>query len=120
MKGQGAKASDAENAAFLSSVQSKLRDQAKSLAQRMKSRELDEAGSSFKSFVQDMESAVTAMGPAVEKQKAGKGQDAMPAEQKALQHLMRAEATRRDIQVAFGGRQGGGGGGGGAGARDLE
>ena len=38
-------------------------------------------------------------------------------EQKALQFLLRAEATFRQIQVAFG-AQGGGGGGGGA-ARDL-
>src|SRR5262249_7535139 len=59
-KGQGAKTTDAENAAFLSGVQSKLRDQAQSLAQRMKSRELDEAGDSFKKFVADMEQAVAA------------------------------------------------------------
>ena len=43
--------------------------------------------------------------------------EALPPEQKALLHLLRAEATRRQIQVAFGNR-GGGGGGGGAG-RDL-
>ena len=42
----------------------------------------------------------------------------MPPEQKALQGALRAEATFRDIQVAFG-TQGGGGGAGGAG-RDLE
>ena len=43
----------------------------------------------------------------------------MPNEQKALQFLLRAEATFRQIEVAFG-AQGGGGGGGGAGAgRDL-
>src|SRR5262249_51108070 len=42
--------------------------------------------------------------------------DAIPEEQKALQHLLRAEATFRQIEVAFG--SGGGGGGGGAG-RDL-
>ena len=43
----------------------------------------------------------------------------MPHEQKALQHLLRAEATCRQIQVAFG-QQGGGGGGGGGMGRDLE
>ena len=51
VKGQGARGTDAENAAFLSSVQSKLRDQAKSLAERMKARQLEGAGDSFKSFV---------------------------------------------------------------------
>jgi hypothetical protein len=38
-------------------VQSKLRDQAKSLADRMKARQLEGAGDSFKSFVKDMEAA---------------------------------------------------------------
>jgi hypothetical protein len=121
IKGGGAKGSDAENAAFLSNVQSKLRDQAKSLGDRMKARQLTEAGDSFKTFVKDMEQAVEAMGPAVEKLKGGKWQEALAPEQKALQYLMRAEATFRDIQVAFGNqRQGGGGGGGAGGARDLE
>jgi hypothetical protein len=120
LKGQGAKGTDAENAAFLAGVQSKLRDQAQSLAQRMKSRELDEAGDSFKKFVADMEQAVAAMGPAAEKLKGAHWQDALAPEQKALQFLLRAEDRFRDIQVAFG-QQGGGGGGGMNGAtRDLQ
>jgi hypothetical protein len=46
--------------------------------------------------------------------------DAIPAEQKALQYLLRAEATFRKIEVAFSQQRGGGGGGGGGGAgRDL-
>ena len=119
-KGQGAKGTAAENAAFLSSMQSKLRDQARSLAERMKARQLEGAGQAFKSFVEDMEKAAEAMGPASEKLKAAKWNDALPDEQKALQHILRAEATFRDIQVTFG-RQGGGGGGGGGGAtRDLQ
>src|SRR6185503_1115784 len=40
-------------------------------------------------------------------------------EQKVLQALLRAEATFRQIQVAFGRRGGGGGGGGGGAGRDL-
>ena len=123
LKGSGAKGSDAENAAFLSSVQSKLRDQAKSLSERMKARSIQGAGDSFKSFVTDMDKAVESMGPASDKLKGAKWQDALAPEQKALQYLLRAEATFRDIQVAFGGRggRGGGGGGGGNGAtRDLE
>ena len=120
LKGQGARGTDAENAAFLASVQSKLRDQAKSLSERMKARQLEGAGDSFKSFVDDMDKAVEAMGPATDKLKGAKWQDALAPEQKALQYLLRAEATFRDIQVAFG-RQGGGGGGGGGGAtRDMQ
>jgi hypothetical protein len=120
-KGQGAKGTQAENAAFLSQVQSKLKDQAKSLAERLRVRQLQEAGDSFKAFVDDMEKAAAEMSPAADKLKRAKWQDALAPEQRALQFLLRAEATFRDIQVAFG-RQGGGGGGGGVNGatRDLE
>ena len=107
----------AEAAKFLSEVQSKLSDQAKSLAGRMQSRELSQENEEFGNFVKDMNAAADAMGPAADKLQKQKWQDALPDEQKALQHLLRAEATFRQIQVAFGS---GGGGGGGAGAgRDL-
>src|ERR1039457_1083959 len=120
-KGQGARGTDAENSAFLSSVQSKLRDQAKSLSERMKARQLEGAGDSFKSFVDDMDKAVEAMGPAGEKLKGAKWQDALAPASKGLQYLLRAEGTFRDIQVAFGRQGGGGGGGGGGGAtRDMQ
>jgi len=119
IKGNGAKGTDAENAGFLASVQSKLRDQANSLAQRMKARQMEEAGESFKSFVTDMEQAAGAMGPAAGDLRIAKWQDALAPEQKALQYLLRAEAVFRDIQVAFG--QSGGGGGGMSGAtRDMQ
>jgi hypothetical protein len=108
----------AETAKFLSNVQSKLRDQAKSLAGRMQSRELSQENDEFNSFVKDMNEAADAMAPASEKLQQQKWQEALPNEQKALQHLLRAEATFRQIQVAFGGAAGGGGAGGGAG-RDL-
>ncbi len=109
----------AEAAKFLSGVQSKLRNQAKSLAGRMQSRELSQENDEFGGFVKDMNAAADAMGPAADKLDHQKWQDALPDEQKALQHLLRAEATFRQIQVAFG-NAGGGGGGGGAGAgRDL-
>jgi len=112
------KAAETENAKFLSDQQSKLSAQTASLANRVKSRELAGSNAEFQSFTKDMEEAAKAMGEASEKLKAKGFKDAIGPEQKALQHLLRAEATRRQIQVAFG-RQGGGGGGGGAG-RDLE
>lgn len=111
------KVNSAENARFLAEVQTKLKEQAQSLAQRAKSRELAGANQEFSSFVKDMEEAARQMGPASDKLKGLSWKDALEPEQKALQHLLRAEATFRDIQVAFG-NQGGGGGGGGAG-RDL-
>jgi hypothetical protein len=119
-KGQGASGAAAENAAFLSQVQSKLRDQTTSLAERMKARQLQQAGDSFKVFVDDLEKAAAEMAPAAASLKGAKWQDALPPEQRALQFLLRAEATFRDIQVAFGGRGGGAGGNPGGATRDLE
>ncbi len=107
----------ADAAKFLSGVQSKLGDQARSLANRMQSRELSQENDEFGSFVKDMNAAAAAMGPAAQSLQGQKWQDAMPNEQKALQFLLRAEATFRKIEVAFG-SAGGGGGAGGAG-RDL-
>jgi len=119
IKGNGAKASDAENAAFLAATESKLRDQANSMAARMKARQMEESGESFKSFVADMEQAAGAMTPAAGKLRSAEWKDALAPEQKALQYLLRAEALIRDIQVAFG--QSGGAGGGISGAtRDMQ
>jgi hypothetical protein len=111
-----AAAQSAESAKFLSEVQAKLAAQTRSLAERMQSRELSQANQDFNSFVADMNAAAQAMDPAADKLKDRAWKDAMPNEQKALQNLLRAEATFREIEVAFGNR--GGGGGGGAG-RDL-
>jgi len=112
------KGKEAENAKFLGEQQGKLGAQTLSLAARSKSRELSGTNAEFQSFTKDMEAASQAMTEAAGKLRAKNFKDAIPSEQKALQHLLRAEATRRQIQVAFG-RQGGGGGGGGAG-RDLD
>jgi hypothetical protein len=102
----------------LSEAQVKLREQVLALSGRMQSRDLAEANEEFNSFEKDMQAAAAAMTPSAEKLKQLAWRDAMPNEQKALQALLRAEATFRQIQVAFGQRGGGGGGGGGAG-RDL-
>jgi hypothetical protein len=106
----------AENAKFLSGVQSKLRDQALSLAGRLEMRDLTGQNEEFNSFQSDMNAAAAAMGPASQKLQQLKWKDAIPDEQKALQNLLRAEATFRQIQVAFGGARGSGGGSSG---RDL-
>jgi hypothetical protein len=111
------KAVEEENAKLLSSIQSKLREQAQSLASRMQSRDMGATNSAFKSFADDMAQAVEAMGQASAKLGARDWQGALTPEQKSLQHLSRAEATFRDIQVAFGNSNGGGRGGAG---RDLE
>ncbi len=109
----------AENAKFLADLEEKLALQAKSLADRMKARQLADANPQFKSFTQDMEAASKAMLESAQKIRTQKWQDALGPEQQGLQHALRAEATFRDIQVAFGSR-GGGAGGGGSMGRDLE
>ena len=108
---------NAAQAQFLSDAQQKLRDQVNALSVRMESRDVAEANQEFTDFDKDMQIAASAMGPSADKLKSMAWKDAMPLEQKALQALLRAEATFRKIEVAFG-QRGGGGGGGGAG-RDL-
>jgi hypothetical protein len=103
---------------FLSDAQEKLRDQVAALSIRMQSRDISEANEEFTDFDKDMQDAAAAMAPSAQKLKGMKWKDAIPLEQKALQALLRAEATFRNIEVAFGQRGGGGGGGGNAG-RDL-
>ena len=117
---KGATPKDAAEAGkFLSGVQTKLQEQALSLAARMDSRDLSSANEEFNSFGHDMQAAAAAMTPSSDKLKQMQWHDAIPAEQKALQYLLRAEATFRKIQVAFGQQRGGGGGGGGGAGRDL-
>lgn len=113
------KVNSAENAKFLAGIQSKLKEQAQSLANRARSRELAGENQEFQSFVKDLDEAAKQMDPASAKLGAQSWKDALEPEQKALQHLLRAEATFRDIQVAFGGQGGRGSGGGGSAGRDL-
>jgi len=104
---------------FLADAQNKLRDQVMALSARMQSRDLSEANEEFNGFEKDMQQAAAAMAPSAEKLKSTQWKDALPLEQKALQALLRAEATFRKIQVAFGQQGGGGGGGANSAGRDL-
>ncbi len=109
----------AEQAKFLSDVQRTLRSQSLSLAGRIELRDLSAANEAIGSFQQEMNAAADAMGPAADKLGAGQWKPALPDEQKALQHLLRAEATFRQIQVAFGSRGGAGSGAPNSAGRDL-
>jgi hypothetical protein len=120
-KQQGDKNSTPQHATdiakLLSQSQATLHDQAVTLAGRLQARELTSELQAISEFQKDMLSASQAMAPAAQQLQQQKWKDAIPNEQKALQFLLRAEATFRQIQVAFG--AGGGGGGGGGAARDL-
>ena len=111
--------SAAQNAKFLSGVQFKLRDQAVSLANRLQMRGLVAENDEFVAFQKNMNAAADAMMPAAETLRGQKWKDAIPHEQQALQNLLRAEATFRQIQVAFGTAGGANGGGAGTAGRDL-
>ncbi len=111
----GTAESAAQNAKFLSGVQAKLHDQAVSLANRLQMRGLDGGNDEFDSFQKNMNAAAAAMTPAADTLRNEKWKDSIPHEQQALQYLLRAEATFRQIQVAFGGA----GGAGGSAGRDL-
>lgn len=97
-----------EHARFLSELESKLGDQAKTLAERMGSRDLSSTNEQFGQFSELMKQASAQMNDAVGQLKPGKWHDALQPEQKALQSLLRADALFRNIQVAFGQMNGGG------------
>lgn len=114
------KAAAAEESRFLSDVEGKLGQQAKTLADRMRSRELSSNSAEFEEFSKQMDRASAEMANTAGQLKAGAWQKALGPGQKSLQALTRAEALFKDIQIAYA-RRGGGGGGGAMGAnRDLE
>jgi hypothetical protein len=106
-----------DNAQMLADLQRTLAEQARTLASRTRARGLTGADPRIQKFIEALDKAAAAMDPAAERLADIDLDKAVPPEQDALQHLLRAEATFTDIQVAF--QQGGGGGGGGAG-RDLS
>ena len=120
-KQQGDKHATAQQATDIAKLlyqsQSTLHDQAVTLSGRLEARELTSEVQAISDFQKDMLAASASMEPAAQQLQQQKWKDAIPSEQKALQYLLRAEATFRQIQIAFG-AAGGGGGGGGA-ARDL-
>ncbi|MEO8467021.1 MAG: hypothetical protein ABI640_16935 [Gammaproteobacteria bacterium] len=107
-----------DNAKLLADLQRTLADQARTLASRTRARQLTGADPRIQKFVESLEQAADAMGPAAEQLGNVALDEAVPPEQDALQHLLRAEAVFTDIQVAFQQQQGGGGGGGAG--RDLS
>jgi hypothetical protein len=108
----------ADNARMLAEVQKTLADQANTLVERARARELTGTDKGVDKFVTSLEEATKAMRPAAEQLAKQDLQAAVKNEQLALQHLLRAEATFREIQVSMSSSRGGGGGGAQAG-RDV-
>ncbi len=105
-----------ESATMLSQLQGTLMQQAETLVQRTRARQLTGTDPKFARFVEYLEQAASFMEPAAEALHGFRLDDAVAPEQQALQYLLRAENLFTDIQVSMG--RGGGGGGGGA-SRDL-
>jgi hypothetical protein len=109
----------ADNARMLAEVQKTLADQANTLVERARARQLTGTDQGVDKFVTSLEEATKVMRPASEQLARQDLQAAVKNEQLALQHLLRAEATFREIQVAMQSSRGGGGGGAQAG-RDVS
>ena len=103
-----------ENALLLSEIQLKLRDQAQTLARRVKARQLAATDKDFETFVENIEQAAEYMGPAGLLLKEQELKESISPQQKSLRHLRRAETIFRRIEISFGR-----GGAGGQGGRDL-
>ncbi|MEZ4589251.1 MAG: DUF4175 family protein [Gemmatimonadales bacterium] len=100
-----------ENVTTLAIGQGRLKQDVTGLVGRMRAR-LGQADSTFMVIAVELDSAATEMARAEEGLGTRQPGQALPHEQKALQHLQRAEAAYREVQVARGNQQGGGGGGG--------
>jgi len=99
----------ADNARMLSELQGTLADQARTLVERAGARGVDNADEKNKALIENLQQAVAAMSPAAKHLEDSDFKKAVPAEQKALQHLLRAEALYSDIELQFRQAQGGGG-----------
>ena len=99
-----------ESATMLSELQGTLMQQAQTLVQRTRARQITGADPKFARFAEFLEQAAGFMQPSAEALHGFRLEDAVGPEQQALQFLLRAENLFTDIQVSMG-RNGGGGGG---------
>ncbi|MBW3552646.1 MAG: hypothetical protein KY466_04000 [Gemmatimonadetes bacterium] len=98
-----------ENLNTLALAQERLRDQVDVLTQRMIARQVTR-DTAFRKIAEILPQAAAEMTEAAARLRALEAGEALPSEQRALQHLQRAEAVFRDVQVSTGQQQGGGGG----------
>ncbi len=99
-----------DSAKMLAELQVKLATQARTLSERTRARASIDQDPLIRQFVESLEAAAKAMDPAAKHLADFELESAIPAEQQALQQLLRAEAAFRDVQVAMQRDQSGGGG----------
>ena len=100
-----------DNSALLARVQSTLREQVVTLAQRTEARQLTASAEEIARFVEHLDKAAEAMLPAADRLSEIDLEQAILPEQEALQHLLAAEAVFTDISVSLQANNRGGGGG---------
>jgi hypothetical protein len=99
-----------ENMATLALAQGRAREEVTTLAGRILTRGITQVDSTFVAITAALDTAAAAMEVAEELLRGGQAREALSPEQKALQHLQRAEALYGATEVSQ--QQGGGGGGG--------
>lgn len=97
-----------ENLATITLAQGRLRERARGLAGQIQSRGIAATDSTFAIVSAELAEAATAMEAAERELARVRADSALPPEQQALQHLLRAEAAFREVQVSRGQPQGGG------------
>jgi hypothetical protein len=107
----------AENVVTVALAQERLKEQAETLAERMRNRGVT-TDTAFALIARLLPEAAREMGAAAESLRRGRLTDALQPEQRALRILQQAEAVFREVQVSFQ-QQAGGGGGGSPMAQDL-
>ena len=107
-----------ENLVFLTLAQGRLREQVETLVRRMNSRVMP-ADPAFRSILAVLPRAAEEMRAAESALQEQDVDAALPAEQRALQQLQRAEEAYDEVRVQQGGGGGGGGRGGQTAAEDL-
>jgi hypothetical protein len=98
-----------ENFATLHLSQGRVREAVETLMRRMMERNITSIDTAFKIIAEELPLAAKEMQAAEEQLLKNNSTDALPPEQRALQHLQRADAAFKEYQIQQG-QQGGGGG----------
>lgn len=101
-----------ENVVTVALAQGRLIEQVERLVDQIQQRGVSDADPAFRIIMEELPKAVEEMKLAVDSLEAESLSGALPPEQRALQHLLRAEEAYQTVQVSQAQQQGGGGGGG--------
>ena len=102
----GLDGADRDQVLTLAAMQRRLQTQVQTLIARAGARELGDADETG-TFLAELTASIEDMDPAAEELEDIRLDEAIGPEQRALQHLLAAEATMREVDVAFGDYEGG-------------